>query len=107
MRFDGTDLKELWSAKVSGSPPPVQQLSWSPDGSEIIFVSTDLWIVKADGTGLRKLGSGSGVVAWSPDGDNIAVFIPGADKPYKSRGEDLGQFYIMARDGTDIKVLLE
>ena len=107
VRSDGTDLKELWIDRISGSRPPVHQLSWSPDGTEVVFVSTDMWIVRADGTDLRKLASDSGVVVWSPDGERIAVFVPGADEPYESRERELGRLYTMNRDGTGIMVLLE
>ena len=59
--------------------------SWSPDGARIVFggghdsASIGIYVVNADGTGLRRLTSdpewvGSGVsnVSWSPDGAKIA-----------------------------------
>jgi Tol biopolymer transport system component len=59
--------------------------SWSPDASRIVFAVVreepaggenvhefhEVWTVGADGSGLRKLGSG-GSPAWSPDGAHIA-----------------------------------
>ena len=52
--------------------------SWSPDGTRLVFTDGhDLWVVNADGTGLRRLTS-DGVETtsrpdWSPDGTTIAV----------------------------------
>ena len=109
VRLGGTDLNEIWSHRNPESPLPVKQLSWSPDGSEILFISADLWVAKVDGSDLRKLGSNASVVTWSPDGARIAVYIPGADKPYDSEGyvQDTGQLYTMNRDGSDVRVLFE
>jgi eukaryotic-like serine/threonine-protein kinase len=53
--------------------------SWSPDGKEIVFVSNrggkwDLWIIGADGSGLRQLTTEPGFKyhpSWSPDGEWI------------------------------------
>lgn len=68
---------------------------WSPDGSEIAFtgmrggvssgsgfVSDGIWIMKADGTGRRRVTTVGQAPAWSPDGRSI-VFItwqPGSDE---------------------------
>jgi Tol biopolymer transport system component len=61
--------------------------AWSPDGGRIVFSgkrqskSTDLWIVGADGTGLRKLlgtDSYERHPDWSPDGTRI-VYSAGGD----------------------------
>lgn len=65
---------------------PEDNPDWSPDGSRLTFVGqgTDLgshpglWVVGADGTGLRRLVDCTGSCrfvddpAWSPDGDEIA-----------------------------------
>lgn len=56
---------------------------WSPDGSRIAFVAAggrsddfDLWVIDADGTGLRQLTDTEdvweGVPSWSPDGRHLA-----------------------------------
>jgi TolB protein len=56
--------------------------AWSPDGARIAYVRrepggpvTELWVMKADGTALRRLTNLGGAVtapAWSPDGTQIA-----------------------------------
>jgi Tol biopolymer transport system component len=56
--------------------------SWSPDGSQIVFAADngsnnfDLWIISADGTGVKQLTNTPDInefsPAWSPDGSRIA-----------------------------------
>jgi Tol biopolymer transport system component len=79
--------------------PASGSLAWSPDGSRIAFarnlglgggldhISSDIFIIGADGTGERQLRAGDGRVThigpmtWSPDGTEIAYEeedIPGA-----------------------------
>lgn len=56
---------------------------WSPSGAEIAFASDregtfDIWAVKVDGTGLRRVTSGEGAKtwpAWSPDGKTILYSV--------------------------------
>jgi TolB protein len=68
---DGTDLTRL-----TNSPQPDFDPSWSPDGTQIAFRSErsgepEIWIMNADGTGQRRLAAGLSP-AWSPDGSLIA-----------------------------------
>ena len=55
---------------------------WSPDGSKIAFIRSinedpaHVFVVNADGTGLRQVTSGNlndSGVAWSPDGTRLAI----------------------------------
>lgn len=72
---------------------------WSPDGSRIVFESTRdgkyaIYVVQADGSGLRKLTSGEAAdeqPRWSPNGKQI-VFISQRDKHL--------QLYVMDADGS-------
>ena len=51
--------------------------SWSPDGKKVAFLRLyDLFVMNGDGTGLRNLTNGAGIVpsaqpVWSPDGSTI------------------------------------
>jgi Tol biopolymer transport system component len=101
-----TDRASIFSVAASGGNP-IQLTAdaakfdtdpaWSPNGTKIAFVrqagntSSDLFLINADGSGLRRLTSGNDVGApvWSPDGSKIAfsglngnspgLFIVGAD----------------------------
>ena len=68
---EGTDLTRL-----THSPGPDFDPSWSPDGTQIAFRSErsgqpEVWVMNADGTGQRQLAAGLSP-AWSPDGSLIA-----------------------------------
>lgn len=87
------------SAQEKKAPVYYFNPDWSPDGSEIVFESTRdgkyaIYLVRADGSGLRKLTSGEAddeQPRWSPDGKQI-VFISQRDKHL--------QLYIMDADGS-------
>ncbi len=61
---------------------------WSPDGSRLMFIRRyrndagrrELWVANRDGTGARRLVTGSDVVAadWSPDGSRIVIVRSGS-----------------------------
>ena len=59
VRFDGTDLRQAWRGGHDEFPIPISQVSWSPDGSEILFVFSNerdvggIYAVSLDGNGLR------------------------------------------------------
>ena len=75
----------IYLTDPSGSQPTFvatgKQATWSPDGAEIVFVrGADLWIVRPDGTGLRRLTGdllADSKPTWSPDGDAIAFYRDG------------------------------
>ena len=132
VRPDGTGLRTVWrgeSPPTSISPWPsrepsrVSQVSWSPDGSELLFLvgeaylrdkvyllntahllnyadtvhyANAAYLVRSDGTGLRSLAPGlpSTRAAWSPDGSRIAIYQPAH------------LLVTIARDGTDLRFLM-
>lgn len=74
--------------------------TWSPDGSEIAFISSrsgaaDIYIMNADGTGEVNVTNTPDVSeeypAWSPDGTRIA---------FTSSEDGNPEIYVMQRDGT-------
>jgi hypothetical protein len=96
---------------LAGCFPGMQQqqvvktdASFSPDGSRIVFVSTqdgdaEIYLMDADGANLRKLTDNSAVDAspgWSPDGRRI-LFVSNRN----------GQFelYVMGADGSNPRML--
>ncbi|HEV7956083.1 MAG TPA: hypothetical protein VGP10_02880 [Marisediminicola sp.] len=76
---------------------------WSPDGSTLLFLHINdprqewsLWVVRADGSGLRQLPVGvkvSGSPRWTPDGQQI-VFVRAVN------GQ--GETDVIRADGTDL-----
>ncbi|HSL66812.1 MAG TPA: hypothetical protein VK977_01470 [Actinomycetota bacterium] len=74
---DGTDLTRL-----TNSPWPEFDATWSPDGTEIAYRSErnngdpEIWLMNADGSGQHRLTRGLSP-AWSPDGSRIAYASPG------------------------------
>jgi Tol biopolymer transport system component len=93
--------------------------AWSPDGGRLAFArtinrlgsggalrsGTTIWVVKADGTGARRIAEGR-FPAWSPDGTRIA-FASIRDRNGKICGGDdchtATELYTMAPDGSDLR----
>ena len=92
--IDGTDVRELISFP-EGEVVWTDNISWSPDGSEILFGS---YIVDTDTYALRTFPA-SELASLSPVDSRIAVYNqiigPG------------GVLYTVARDGSDVRVLVE
>ena len=112
VRFDATDLRRVWSSgpEDKDSPQSISQMSWSPDGSELLFIFTgkiyftgEIYTVGPDGSGLRRLDIAGrpGQAAWSPDGSRVAIYYP-SNYNYES-----GQVLTIASDGTDLRILAE
>ena len=97
---DGSRQERLSEAEVDASSARglffQTDPAWSPDGRSIAFASKragsfDIYVMGADGTGVRRLTSGredDGHPAWSPDGRRIGF----------DRGES-GDHYVVSRDG--------
>lgn len=91
--YDGSGLSQL-----TNDAARELAMSWSPDGSQLIFQrsseedgTTELYLVHADGSGLMNLTRNPGddwSPAWSPDGNQIAF--------YSQRSGGMG-LYVMTR----------
>lgn len=106
---DGTDLTQLTIMEKGACQP-----SWSPDGSQLVFISpcvgradlfetiyneSSLYVVNADGTGLKQLTPAPGSdfePAWSPDGERIA---------FTSVRDGFRQIYAIDVDSQEITLL--
>ena len=109
VKADGTDLREVWKREYHDRfHPPVSQVSWSPDGAELLVVTYGvIWVGHLDGSGWHRLDKGAlefmpvDAAAWSSDGSKIA-----AHGTYRSQKGDGVRVISMARDLTDVRVLV-
>ena len=116
-RFDGTDLRPVPVSQLGDARLSISQISWSPDGSELLIVSNHgVHTLAPDGSDLRKLADAGKfdrsnyawptVAAWSSDRSRIAVYYPEAPG-YPDDGNPGGQLVTIARDGTDLRIIAE
>jgi Tol biopolymer transport system component len=89
-RIEGTESSAIYVTNSDGSgekrltDPSIWALSpaWSPDGESIAFsvldrasTTTDVYVMKADGTGVRQMTDEppASVFAWSPDASKLLI----------------------------------
>jgi Tol biopolymer transport system component len=106
---DGTGERKLPHLPQSSDDNP----DWSPDGSTIAFdrcaTRCEVWTIKSDGTGARRLGPNClrrtdpgcrdrATPAWSPSGKQIA--FSGGSGPLRNGTPEFNEVYVMNADGT-------
>jgi serine/threonine protein kinase/Tol biopolymer transport system component len=109
VNMDGTDLLQITDMEQGACQP-----SWSPDGSQLVFISpcagrgefyetiyneSSLYIINADGSGLKQLTQSPGSdfdPAWSPDGERIA---------FTSVRDGFRQIYTLDVNSLDVTLL--
>jgi Tol biopolymer transport system component len=89
---DGTKRRVLLDDELSDADH-IRALTWSPDGEWLAFTTdASLYLVRPDGTGLRRVVSRGFVrapaVQWSPDGSRIAYLRMGGQNCISVTGKD-------------------
>ncbi len=114
MHPDGSGVRPL------GADVWVEYPAWSPDGTRLAFMGQtpagtenyEIYVVGADGTGLRRLTHSAGPdgwPAWSPDGERVLFASVRDDCAFSKAPDckttgDIGPYhtlYVMQADGSD------
>jgi len=108
---DGTGERRLPHIARSEDTTP----DWSPDGSKVAFlrcaVKCEVWTVRRDGTGARRIGPNClrragdacfdrGPPAWSPDGTRLAF---GQGSALRNNRVKDPEIHVMNADGTGVR----
>ena len=92
--IDGSNLQEVVSFP-SREVAWTNSISWSPDGSAILFGPH---VIEADGSEVRRLPGPGTHASWSPDSSRIAIYA----------GDDSNiVLYTLATDGSAGRILVE
>lgn len=102
--LDGSNHQQLTNSRIDEWSP-----EWSPDGSQILFLSERgssinpaIYLMEANGSNVRLIYDGLNYewgIAWSPDGSQI-IFT-------EDRPDGISDILIMNRDGTNVRHLTE
>lgn len=112
---DGTDPRLLIDLGECGGGGCSGGLAWSPDGSMLAFYSMRdnlstrtraIYVVHADGSGLRRLNNDGFQASWSPDGSRL-VFTRFPRLPGSVGDRWGGELFTMAPDGSDLTLVME
>jgi WD40 repeat protein len=86
MNGDGTGLSRLTDDDAADGEP-----HWSPDGKRIAFTrNADLYVMRANGVGARKVADGADWPSWSADGTFLAYESRSGSKHGVIGGEENG-----------------
>ena len=90
----GPRLSETFPLSI-GEVPLGASISWSPDGSKILFGTM---VISLDGSSTKELPGPGAHAAWSPDGSRIAMYV---------RDDPAVVLYAVAPDSSDARILVE
>ena len=114
MQVDGSESRQITPTLAARRGPTLQESDedWSPNGQHIVFASNRaccgittsggyvLFVVRSDGSSLRKLTEGPNDAhpAWSPDGSRIAF-----ERGLSSASSDI---WVVNSDGTNPRLIV-
>jgi WD40 repeat protein len=96
---DGSQRRRLPTGNLRAAAP-----SWSPDGTRIVFAASDggIYIVRLDGSGLRRVVTHGSVPDWSPDGSKIAYEARDGVRLVTPTGQDVTPLRGIGPAGTPV-----
>jgi len=102
---DGSDDRLLWTHKDAQPYSGISSLAWSPDGKELAFSSghagaislfhTDIYVIKQDGSGFRKITNppDAGEYSKYPKG-NVTVTVRNNAYSFEASNATTGTFFV-------------
>jgi Tol biopolymer transport system component len=104
-----TDAQARQSRRLTEHPALDYNATFSPDGTQIAFVSErdgnpELYTIQSDGSGLKRLTTEIALddhPAWSPDGKRMA--FASTRRPAETPGQAWTAIYVMNADGSGVQ----